>query len=116
MVTGHEPLIPGLTLPDPNDRHVLAAAIDGGANAIVTMNLRHFPKSVLGRHGIEAINADRFACTPLDRHRANFLAALAADRARLRNPPMDREAYLVLLGRSGLRRTVAAIRPDVDLL
>ena len=42
-MTGYEDLIPGLQLPDPNDRHVLAAAIRGHADVIVTMNLRDFP-------------------------------------------------------------------------
>src|SRR5438128_11085266 len=31
-VTGYEELIPTLTLPDPDDRHVLAAAIQAGAD------------------------------------------------------------------------------------
>ena len=38
LVTGYEPLISTLTLPDPDDRHVLAAAIHGGATSIVTFN------------------------------------------------------------------------------
>ena len=48
LVTGYEPLIPTLALPDPDDRHVLAAAIHGGAGLIVTFNLGDFPASVLG--------------------------------------------------------------------
>src|SRR3954449_10794149 len=43
LVTGYEDLIPGLQLPDPDDRHVLAAAIRGRADVIVTANLREFP-------------------------------------------------------------------------
>jgi predicted nucleic acid-binding protein len=46
LVTGYEDLIPGLQLPDPNDRPVLAAAIRGQATVIVTMNLRDFPSVV----------------------------------------------------------------------
>lgn len=42
LVTGYEPLIDGLTLPDPDDRHVLAAAIRASADVIVTFNLKDF--------------------------------------------------------------------------
>ena len=43
LVEGYERLIPALTLPDPADRHVLAAAIRASADLIVTYNLREFP-------------------------------------------------------------------------
>ena len=45
LVTGYEFLIPRLTLPDPDDRHVLAAAIRAGADLIVTANLSDFPRN-----------------------------------------------------------------------
>lgn len=44
LVTGHEKLIDKLTLPDPDDRHVLAAAIRAKANTILTVNTRDFPR------------------------------------------------------------------------
>jgi len=47
LISGYEELIPRLRLPDPNDRHVLAAAIHAGADLILTMNLRHFPVRTL---------------------------------------------------------------------
>lgn len=49
MVEGYEELIDGLTLPDPDDRHILAAAIHAGAQSIVTFNLRDFPEEVLSQ-------------------------------------------------------------------
>lgn len=52
LVSGYEDLIESLQLPDPNDRHVLAAAIRGGADVIVTANLRHFPTDTLGNLGL----------------------------------------------------------------
>jgi predicted nucleic acid-binding protein len=39
LVFGYEDLIPSLTLPDEKDRHVLATAIRGRANVIVTFNM-----------------------------------------------------------------------------
>ena len=53
IVTGYETLIPSLTMPDPDDRHVLAAAIRCGADIIVTFNLKDFPEDVLKPYGIE---------------------------------------------------------------
>ncbi len=47
LVVGYEPLIDGLTLPDVDDRHVVAAALKGQAEAIITFNLKDFPSSEL---------------------------------------------------------------------
>jgi predicted nucleic acid-binding protein len=49
-----------LDLPDPADRHVLAAAIAGDAPVIVTLNLRDFPPRALAAEGISAIHPDAF--------------------------------------------------------
>lgn len=59
-MTGHEPLIEGLKLPDPDDRHVLAAAIKAGAQVIVTRNLKDFPETDLQPWDIEAQSPDAF--------------------------------------------------------
>lgn len=65
LVTGYEGLIPSLELPDPNDRRVLAAAIVGHCDVIVTMNLRDFPQIALDPFGIEAQHPDEFLCNHL---------------------------------------------------
>jgi len=63
LVTGYEPLIEGLKLPDPDDRHVLAAAIKTGAQVIVTRNLKDFPESDLQPWDIEANHLTRSSLT-----------------------------------------------------
>ena len=66
LVTGYEPLIENLELPDRDDRHVLAAAIRSSAQAVVTFNLKDFPKNALDQYGIEAIHPDLFIEHQLD--------------------------------------------------
>lgn len=65
LVTGYEALISSLTLPDPDDRHVLAAAIVGRCDVIVTQNLRDFPEAALAPFAIEAQHPDEFLCNHL---------------------------------------------------
>jgi hypothetical protein len=80
-VTGYESLIDKLSLPDPGDRHVLAAAIVGKAEAILTFNVRHFPAPALEPLGITCREPDAFLCGLYDSDPEAVLAA--ADAARL---------------------------------
>jgi hypothetical protein len=66
LVTGYEALIEGIELPDPDDRHVLAAAIKAGVDVLVTYNLRHFPSSALQQFNVEAQHPDEFLISLLD--------------------------------------------------
>jgi predicted nucleic acid-binding protein len=59
-VTGYERLVLELTLPDPSDRHVLAAAITAGASHIVTWNQSDFPSADLTPYHITASTPDDF--------------------------------------------------------
>jgi predicted nucleic acid-binding protein len=110
MVSGYEPLIAGLTLPDPDDRHVLAAAIHANADVIVTANERDFPVTVLAAYKIAVITPDRFILRLLEADPKLVLAALEADRADLKNPPLTREEYFAALERTGLSETGATLR------
>ena len=60
FLPGYEDLIEGLHLPDPDDRHVLAAAIRGRTDVIVTANVRDFPPEILTPFEIEAQHPDEF--------------------------------------------------------
>jgi predicted nucleic acid-binding protein len=86
LISGYEPLIPALTLPDPKDRHVLAAAIHAKADVIVTFNLKDFPADTLALFGIEAQHPDEFVISLLDLDVASVCEAVKRQRASLKNP------------------------------
>jgi len=113
-VSGYEPLIAALSLPDREDRHVLAAAVHGGASIIVTSNLRDFPDAALAIHGITAMTPDSFALHLLALDREGVLEALEGDRADMRNPPLTAHAYLDALANSGMKAFADAVRPAAD--
>ena len=114
LVTGYESLIPTLELPDPGDRHVLAAAIRVGADFIVTFNLKDFPASALGTYGVEAIHPDEFILYLIDHYPAAVCQAASGQLSTLKNPPNSRNEYLDTLRRQGLPHSVARLRELFD--
>lgn len=110
LVEGFEHLIPNLTLPDADDRHVLAAAIHGGAQAIITFNLSDFPRNALEPHGIVALHPDNFLMQLFDKDENAVCTAVSRQRASLRNPPQTIEQLLETLERQGLQKTVARFK------
>ena len=109
-VTGHEPLIDSLKLPDPDDRHVLAAAIRAGAQVIVTANLRHFPPAELTRWDVEAQSPDEFVRDQISLDRSTVYAAVQQIADSWRNPPGGIDDVLDRLERNGLPLSVAELR------
>jgi predicted nucleic acid-binding protein len=114
LVAGFESLIPTLALPDQNDRHVLAAAIHGSANVIVTSNLVDFPVATLTGFGIEAQHPDAFLVQMFRTSQTEVCDAVKRIRQRLRNPPKSAQEYLQTLSQLGLTETVTVLQPLVD--
>lgn len=106
LVEGFEPLIEMLTLPDPNDSHVLAAAIHSRSNLIVTLNLKDFPAQTLAPYRIQALAPDDFLCLVFVDETKKCLAALSKQRHRFQKPPLSPDEFLSALKRQGLRRFV----------
>ncbi len=107
----------GLPLtPDPDDEHVIAAALAGHADCIVTSNLKHFPATILNPLGIEAIHPDDFIVYQIDLDPYPALAAFKNMRARLRNPAMSAEAFVDAMERNQLVSTAIRLREAIDLL
>lgn len=116
LVTGYERLVPVLELPDPGDRHVLAAAIAGHADAIVTFNLKHFPTEVLAVFDIEAQHPDDFVMNQLQLHEVRALTAVKEMRERWKNPPYSAEEMLKLLEARGLTQTAEHLQGALKLI
>jgi predicted nucleic acid-binding protein len=112
----YEPLQLGLKLPDPGDVHVLAAAIAGHADCIVTANMKDFPAAVMERHGIEVIHPDDFLVFQLDLDPFPALAAFKEMRARMCNPPRGVEEFAQSLERCSLATTAQRLRDAADLI
>ncbi len=116
LVTGYKVLVQGLTLPDQDDRHVLAAAIRAGAQVIVTYNLADFPAIELDTYGIEAQHPDTFITHLLDLAPAMVATVVKEQREALRNPPQSAKALLATFELQQLVGTVARLRGMIALL
>lgn len=88
LVEGFEGLIPSIELPDPDDRHVVAAAIQTRAEAIVTFNLKDFPEDSLAPYNMRALHPDDFIADLRELNVAAVIEAARRHRADLKNPPM----------------------------
>lgn len=116
LVTGYEGLIETLDLPDPRDRHVVAAAIRCQAGVIVTFNLKDFPQPVLEQYGLQVQHPDQFLVHLIDLNRGTVAAAAKLQRAALKNPALSPREFLDTLLRQGLAGTVCELETMVELL
>lgn len=111
LVTGYEPLMQPVDLPDPDDRHVLAAAIKARAQVIVTNNLKDFPPATLDRWDVEAMSADEFVLDQIDLGRDVVYGAVQRIADSRQNPPATVFDVLAMLDRDGLVESAAALHP-----
>lgn len=109
LVEGFDDLIPNLDLPDPDDRHVLAAAIVGKADVIVTYNLKDFPNKQISKYNVEAQHPDEFIHHLMDLSMPKVCASVKQVRARPKNPSKSIDEYLDTLLQQQLVKTVSAL-------
>jgi len=116
LVEDYETLIDALELPDKDDRHVLACAIQTKASVIVTENLKDFPAEILQSHDIVAIGLDDFIADTLDMAGVEAIAALRTMRERFQNPEIDAEELILRIEKLGLTQTANILSEYVELL
>lgn len=110
MVTGYEPLINVVVLPDPDDRHVVAAAVRARAQVIVTFNLDDFPGEALAPWDLEAKHPDDFLVDQFHLDAIELHRAVQAVANSWHNPSGTAADVLDHLERQGLPQVVALLR------
>lgn len=109
MVTGYDDLVPTMTN-DEKDRHVLAAAVRGGAEVLVTFNTRDFPAVSVEPFDLEVVHPDDFLLDQLDLYHAQTLRALVDLVEGYGSPAMSVADLLLALTRAGVPRFADAAR------
>lgn len=94
--------LPGITLPDESDVHVLAAALAGHVDCIVTLNLKDFPAEILDGFGVEVIHPDTFLVHQWDIEPDTAVEAFRRMRARRRSPSSSPLEFAEALRKAGL--------------
>lgn len=102
LVSCYEQFVSSITLPDPDDRHIVAAAHAARASVIVTFNEKHFPDEVLNPLGLHTEHPDQFLLDLADLQPESFIAAVRADLKHYRSPPLTADAYAADLRKAGL--------------
>ncbi len=108
-ISNYEDLIIGLSLPDENDRHVLAAAIKGNADVIITLNLKDFPSKYLTKFDIEVQHPDDFVQNLISLDPDAARKAFENQIRNLKNPPMSDIQLLKKLAECGLKKSAALL-------
>lgn len=109
-VKGYRKYMSEIVLPDPDDKHVLAAAIASKAALLITNNLKDFPSSALAAYHINALSADNFVLQLITTDKISAVTALANQVKFLKNPPLSTEDVLRNLENCGLQKSVLKLR------
>ena len=114
-VYGYEGLVDTLVLPDPDDRHVLAAAIHCSSEVIVTFNLSDFPDVALSPYRVEALHPDDLLSELIASDAVKFVGAVRELRAALLNPAYTPDEVIDALRRTGLPKSASVLTAMKEL-
>ncbi len=109
-VIGYEDLIPMVSLPDPDDRHVVAAAIVARASVILTWNLRDFPATALKKYGLHRQTPDAVLAELYDQSPDLTAGSLANARRNLNKSRVSASDFIDILDNQKLKNLAKRVR------
>jgi hypothetical protein len=109
-ITQYEALITSLSLPDENDRHILAAAIKDKVDVIVTFNIKDFPVAIVRQFDIEIQHPDYFVSNLIQLDALKALEAFENQVRNLKNPPKNAQEVLATLSNAGLIQSASKLK------
>jgi len=109
-ISGYEDLVPTVSLPDLDDRHVVAAAIAAGASIILTWNLRDFPTIALKKYGMRRQTPDAFLAGLYDDVPDLVVGSLANARRNLNKSRVSASDFIDILKHQKLTHLVTRLR------
>lgn len=110
-VSDYDDFLSVANLPDPDDTHVLAAALKTRAHVIVTDNVKHFPTDRLAPLNIDVRTTDEFIADTITLNTARAVGAIRTMRERFKRPEKTAEAMFLDMEASGLVSTVDVLKP-----
>lgn len=116
LVSNYEKYIGDITIPDVDDRHVVAAAIACGAQKIVTWNLGDFPNKILKIFGVHAESPDKFIADLISESPDAVIHVFRQMRERFKAPPMNVETFMARLNKDNLKQTAKSLERYRNLL
>jgi len=115
-VSGYEDLVPSIHLPDPDDRHVVAAAMSAGASVILTWNLRDFPATALNAYGLRRQTPDAFLADVYDQAPDLAVSSLSNARRNLNRSRVSAPEFIDILSKQKLTQLVTRLKKNsIDL-
>jgi predicted nucleic acid-binding protein len=98
-------------LPDPDDAHVVAAALKTQAKVIVTDNLKDFPVDLMAAVNLDVRSSDAFIADAVALDHGKAVAAIRRMRERLKKPAKTPDLLLRDMEAAGLTETADTLRP-----
>lgn len=112
-VAGYEKHIQAINLPDPDDRHVVAAAIEADASTIITWNLRDFPVSELTKHNLVPQTPDTFLISLYEHIPDRLAGSIANARRNLSRSRVSESDFIGILRDQKLTELAARVEKDL---